>query len=104
MVAERLEGTEQLSRRHLLAPAGGGRDRLVSGADAVGVIDGHHAPAGDPTGEGDDAVGGCSYMCTGREGEIDAAVTCRPAFRRRGEWTDDLAAIAGRPLVLDHLG
>ncbi|GAA3519109.1 hypothetical protein GCM10022220_69640 [Actinocatenispora rupis] len=57
-------------------------DRLVRGAQPVGMVDADHADSGDRAGEHDGAGAGGEHGFPWRTGEVDATVTGQPAFRR----------------------
>jgi hypothetical protein len=77
------EAGDHVSGPHLLARRHERHNRLVRGAQAVGVVDAHDSPPTELTGEPDGARAGGVHRRSRVGGQVDAAVAGQPWLRRR---------------------
>ncbi len=96
MAAE--QAAEDRTAGHGGASRDGDRQRLVGGAQTVGVLDRDHAPAGEHAGVDDNSGAGGEHRVAGRPAEVDAAVTRTVGRGRRVEAAQDRRSAGQRPL------
>jgi hypothetical protein len=95
----RLQQPEHVARPHDRARPDDGAQRLVGGAQAVVVVDRHHAPPADRPGEHDGARAGGEHGPADAAHEVDAPVAAPVRVRRGAEPSADRGHRQERPRV-----